>query len=198
MQVCFLNIRQFRYSIDLFLFNSFNIQTDEDYICWNKDYKLTWNDFKGPVTKGPVVGKNKHTVAMASVSIRIKKSTFNKNEAVTKIHAIFDCNNSWAIINNNSAILKHEQGHFDIGEIFARKLRKKLNNKRIKRHMLVKKKIKYSRKISQQLFDYQNLYDKETEHNMNKEKQNEWNERIKKELQELDIYSNPEIILKLK
>ena len=38
--------------------------------------------------------------------------------------------------------------------------------------------------------DYQNKYDKETDFSRNKEKQNEWLEKIREELDETDEFAN--------
>jgi|GEM_PF-4000295 len=41
------------------------------------------------------------------------------------------------------------------------------------------------------------LYDRETRFSVNEEKQKEWDKKIAKELEELEAYSNPEIIIDL-
>ena len=184
------------YIIALLLFvfiTSFISQSNNDVILWNKNYMLTWNDFKG---KEDIDKDN--TIAMSAVGIEIDKFTFNKKIGTTKVVAVFECKNSWTNTKSNTAGLKHEQGHFDITEIYARKLRKRLNNKRFKKSNVSKELEMAYNEIEQAKNDYQSLYDKETEHHKNFAKQLEWNAKIERELQELDKYSNPEIIIKLK
>jgi hypothetical protein len=91
------------------------------------------------------------------------------------------------VIFKSEDLLKHEQLHFDIVEIYSRKLREKFL-------VLDKMKSKLEDYIStynnirNDLVKYQGLYDSETEHSVNKEKQKEWEIKVAKELEELDTY----------
>ncbi len=169
------------------------LQPNEDIIEWKKDYKLTWDDFKGE----PDLSKG-NTIAMSAVSIKKYKFTFNKKIGISRVNALFNCKNSWSKTKKNEELLNHEQGHFDITEIYARKLRKKLNNKRFKRNTFSQEIDDIYNTVYKEAVEYQNLYDRETDHHKNREKQKEWDIKIAKELQELDKYSNPEITIKLK
>ncbi len=98
---------------------------------------------------------------------------------------------------NDSQLLIHEEGHFDITEVIARKFRKTLNTK-----------IRYFSDIDTLgtmvniLFDYKeeldSQYDEETTHGINKEKQLEWNKTIQKMLDSLKEYENPNGSITLK
>ena len=87
-------------------------------------------------------------------------------------------------------MLAHEQLHFDICELFGRKLYKeilvlrdsgKLNNRTIKR---------LHSKLKKQYSNYQDKYDNETEHSINQVEQLKWNSRICKELESMTMYSD--------
>jgi len=170
-----------------------NINENDCVIEWDKDRKLTWDDFKGKVPKS-----NRGMGAIAATGV-YKYYYYSKRKVSIKIVAIFDCNISWNSNNNDYEGLIHEQGHFDIAEIFARRLRKELNSIRIMKndgHIIKIEKIIYN--YEEQRKDYNKLYDKETKHSFHKEKQKEWNERIARELEELEKYKNPVIKIRLR
>src|SRR5919112_1484552 len=87
-------------------------------IEWNAERRLTWNDFKAQPDK------NSTNAALTSSSINIEFG-YNSSGLKYNIKCRFDKNSSWGRIKNDY-ILSHEQGHFDIAEIHARKLHKAL------------------------------------------------------------------------
>lgn len=177
----------------ILLFYSFTLtNNNEDCIIeWNKNRKLTWNDFKGEIPK------IKNGAAISGTGVFTNFSYSNRKINI-KIIAVFDCNKSWTNTDNNEALI-HEQGHFDIAEIYARKLRMELSIiGRTKKEGHIMQINKYINDKEQQRKDYNKLYDKETKHSINKEKQKEWNERIAKELEELEEYKEQIIEIKLK
>ena len=100
--------------------------------------------------------------------------------------------------NNNVVLLSHERGHFDLAEIEIRKLRKKLLEMHLNRQnaeSMIKQAATETLAEEQTISD---LYDKETNFSTNKEKQKEWEQKIKKQLQELSAYANTVIKVPLK
>jgi len=90
-------------------------------IEWSEDRPLTWQDFKGrPDYKtgwGGVTFRNILYSYNCEFRDSVYKITFN-------IKSVFDTQKSWvkrAQMANDYA-LSHEQGHFDINELFARKM----------------------------------------------------------------------------
>jgi predicted secreted Zn-dependent protease len=78
--------------------------------------------------------------------------------------------------------LLHEQGHFDITELYARKL-----DEAIREYNFNPKKFKTDldqiyKDIMDEKEDRQNRYDLETDFSRNQEKQAEWIKKIQKEL----------------
>ncbi len=88
-------------------------------------------------------------------------------------------------------VLKHEQGHFDIFEIFARRCRKALMEAKLTNKNAAKKILEIIEKNRQQAYKYQDKYDKQTQHSQKVEKQEEWNKKIAAELKELEAFSSP-------
>jgi len=176
----------------IFLFLSFSSKNDRyiktEYgpaIEWSPSVKLEWNDFKA---------KEKSTsgfaVATSTCGFGLESETKNGNTS-HKIYVRFYCDESWRNSNVKiPAVLAHEQLHFDICEIYGRKLFKEL--------LKLKKSGKLTDNKAEDLYnnmmnaynDYQDLYDLETDHSTNGKKQVEWNEKIKRELNSLAAYSD--------
>lgn len=158
----------------------------EKQIEWSKNRKLTWNDFKGKVVLYQPFDAESHCgFGFKSNVVKL----FGKT--TMKITNTFDCNSSWVSpkSKNNNKLLEHEQLHFDLSEIYARHLRKKLFEKKLSYFNVVNE----SNKIFYEVFDLykerQNLYDTETKHGTEEIAQKKWKETIQNELNELEAYS---------
>jgi len=147
------------------------IQPTDDTFHWNAGRKLTWEDFKG-------IPDTSDKAAAASTA-----STLGYNYTYTPdttfhffTYAIFVKNYSWVKEgwDRTAYELNHEQRHFDITEIYARKLA--MAFKRYKLNKNDRKRIYDS--LSTEWDKIQDLYDKETKHSINIEKQKEWDKKI--------------------
>lgn len=87
-------------------------------------------------------------------------------------------------------ILAHEQGHFDITEIFARKLNEALQNYQFNRKSLKRDIGQIYQSIVRQKEEYQKAYDAETDHSRKRKLQYDWLEKIEDLLEETEPYSN--------
>ena len=87
-------------------------------------------------------------------------------------------------------ILTHEQGHFDIAEIFARKLNKLMKEYNFDWNTYRQDLKKIYQDVLDEKEDMQNKYDEETNHSINKEKQEEWLKKISGKLKELDAWAD--------
>ena len=96
--------------IPLFLFS----QKDAESINWSEEKKLVWEDFKAAPQKNGDVAALTATHLGFAYNVANGKITYD-------IECRFEKNRSWGLVKNDW-ILKHEQGHFDVAEIFARKL----------------------------------------------------------------------------
>ena len=165
--------------ISSLLFLSFTERRNEDYIPWNDDRKLSWDDFK---MASP---SNTRDAALTTTFIGF---SFSRNREGIKfdIECKFQKSRSWVRV-NNEYILKHEQGHFDIAEIFARKLNKEVTTflAKSKQHEELNK---IYTKVMTEKRDMQELYDDETNHSILKGKQAAWDKKIEDMLEELKEY----------
>jgi len=159
---------------------------ESDTLVWNEKRPLHWNDFRGEPEK---------RFAVASTTYDIKKSAaqINSHSAFVKIEAIFYCKRSWKKerwISNE--VLMHEQKHFDIVEIYARKFRRMILAKHYGSFKELQMAIDdFYPEIDKALDKYQDEYDDKTDSSMNGAKQREWEEKLMKELHSLDEYSAP-------
>ena len=154
---------------------------NDSLIEWTSHGKLIWEDFQGKPKKDP-----KNMVAVTQAVIKIIEVFWTNDTVPTyKLQCYFVKNKSWTIVEDNET-LKHEQIHFNICELVARKLRKAFTqlNEELESDTQV-----YDRKYYE-LIEYlngiQNQYDSETY--FNTKKQNEWKIKIERELKSLDKY----------
>ncbi|MGZ4089700.1 MAG: DUF922 domain-containing protein [Bacteroidia bacterium] len=168
-----------------FILTLCSFQQGKDIIAWQENVPLTWDDFNG---------KPEPRFAAASTSYDILKQVNKKNEKLTlvKIEAVFFKNKSWKKKNwINDEVLAHEQKHFDIVELFARKLRKKLSETKFKNHNEIEIKFQELYDINDSEMDkYQDKYDEETDGSMNGDQQRAWQKKIAKEIKELDDFKS--------
>lgn len=100
------------------------VQLLSDSIKWSPDYKLNVGDFmKSTIgsTTAQYDSSKYSLLAYSSVALGyIFKS--EKGKLIFEPFALFIRSRSW-MKSPDEAVLKHEQGHFDITEIYARKLK---------------------------------------------------------------------------
>ena len=179
----------------LFL-SSFNTQnptclkTDNGYtIDWQNHYKLKQSDFKAN-KKWSLGNTVANTYSGFGYCI-----TDNNGIITGSIFVRFYCNKSWfksdlGDTEDISYILKHEQLHFDICELFGRKLYKGILSL-INSNKLSQRNIdKIQSKLEKQYSNYQKAYDKETNHSINVNEQRRWEKKVKNELEKLSGYSD--------
>ncbi len=151
---------------------------DEEFIEWYPGNRLTWDDYHA---KPSLLSD---AAAITSTALGIEYHVRN-NELTYKITCRFSKMRSWGRFRTDY-ILQHEQGHFDITEIFARKLAKTL-----KEYDFDSRKYKHDleeiyKRIMDEKEEFQDQYDNETDFSRNKEKQTEWLKKIEKELSKYD------------
>lgn len=151
---------------------------------WDKNVKLTWGDFTGIVPVNPQHGAITH----AGINYT---SSFINDTLNLDIIACFTKNQSWVDVEKESDYaLDHEQRHFDIAEINARKFRQyalKWDGK----YNITTYLSDGSDIFFKSMNDMQTLYDKETRHSQNKPFQQKWDKKIDSLLNVYSAYENP-------
>lgn len=169
--------------LSTFFFPATSSTKTADEIVWNSARKLSWDDFRCAPLGGRLTGAA--TYASIKAVPRVVNSWNNKLDVEVK--AIFRCDKSWAKeqAKTSDYLLNHEQRHFDIAEIFARKIRQELDEYRItaKNYQGIKKAV--IEKWFQEYDAYDRSYDKFTVHGLNSERQEQWNQDIDEQLANL-------------
>lgn len=164
--------------VSIILFSQYN----EEFIDWSTEKKLSWDDFKGNALKTGDVA------ALTATHLGFSYNIVNGKISYT-IECRFEKNKSWGKVKTNW-ILNHEQGHFDIAEIFSRKLFKAVSAYRFNRATFQSDLDIIYQKIVEEKDQYQQLYDLETDHSRNKLKQEEWWKKISEDLNDLKSWVN--------
>jgi hypothetical protein len=172
-----------KYFFLLTVFPAFCFAQDkhEELIDWKSTRQLTWSDYKAK--PDPSSDAAASTTTYLGIEYKMDEKGF-----AWKIQCRFSITRSWGR-SKTDFILKHEQGHFDIAEIFARKL-----NKQMSEYQFNKTTYKTDLKsiydgITTEKEEFQDLYDSETDHSRKKEQQIEWLKKIEKMLEDLKDYS---------
>ncbi len=167
----------------IFFFISVSAQTsygqDLEEMLWSSERRLTWEDFRGEVPRGS------GAAATTASGITYQFSSIETQggmEVDFVVSAFFYPEKSWykpSIC--NELVLSHEQLHFDISELYARKMRDVLRKTRFTKNVKAEIRAIYKR-ILKELDFFQNRYDKETNFSRDREKQLIWNSKIQEAL----------------
>src|SRR6266436_4042982 len=91
-------------------------------IEWSADRKLKWDDYKRKPKDGTGLD-TESAVYFTALGVGCKEG-----KVVNQVRAVFEPDESWVDpTKKTDQLLKHEQGHFDLAELSARKLRKALD-----------------------------------------------------------------------
>lgn len=167
--------------ISLTGFSQKNSKLLKDTLIWSADYELSKSDFQGKAKKG---------YAGNAATFIYLYTQENNGEMQFVVEALMSKTKS-ALSTNSEYMLKHEKGHFDICEIYARKLRQRMQKKDFMKVKNINAEISgMYKQIIEELKEAQDKYDNQTEHSMNMAQQKSWDEKIIIQLRELDDYSS--------
>ena len=172
----------------------------DDFILWQENKKLKIQDFKAD--NKDTVKVNRQQFLGAISAIRIEYSSFQRNKNSVpdfSIKTYFDPNESWMLLKNDY-VLQHEQIHFDLTELYARKMRKSiesLRQKNVTNISIYRKKIQrwnaMKEKASNQFdADNQDYYIKIGQKILFQKnpKQEAWKKKIDRELFQYSLFKN--------
>lgn len=155
--------------------------SNNNLIFYQQNQFLSWDDFKGK----PVEGSEAAALTNAGFALKLAfHRAGNTSQLVIDVNCNFSKKDSWVKPGNKSAyILNHEQKHFDIAYLntifFIQKLKKAtLTNAN---YAAVIQNL--HNECAAAMEKMQNQYDIETRHSLLTEKQEEWDEKISKQLE---------------
>jgi hypothetical protein len=195
LDIIFYGLRKFKFrqlsSLAFLLILVFGgFKPAESEITWG-ERDIIWSDFKG---KPKIYSKHAAEIAYA---IKLNSVQISKDSLGVKIVAVFLCNDAWTKTASDTA-LDHERRHFDLVEIYCRKMRKKLHeNTNINTTKLNKEVAAIFDSYKKECEKVQKQYDEETNHSLNYTSQLSWNAKIEKELLSLEAYVAPMVLIKL-
>jgi hypothetical protein len=168
------------FSIFIFFIGLSGWSQDDESIQWSPQHRLSWTDFRGKPLK------TAYAAATTASGISYQFSTMEtdgKYELDYTVTTYFYPTKSWYQPEVcDEVILSHEQLHFDISELFSRKMRKLLTEANFTKKDKAEVKAMY-RRIIKELEDFQNLYDHETNFSRDRKQQFIWNKKIAEALQ---------------
>lgn len=156
--------------------------TSTNMIYWSEDYQLTWDDFQA----APDYEKRNASALSASGIVHSKGC--KNGQIIYEVLSYFEKNESWVKEEARTDYhLKHEQIHFDITELYARKLREALSKEKFR----CGQEAEFENFVSQFITNWhqaQHNYDASSQHSMDKAAQAEWNKQVEIELENLEAF----------
>jgi hypothetical protein len=158
------------------LFSCIITNAQDSLILWSLSKPLQWADFSGPVKEGSEYD------AEVFAEVQYRYIFKDKNNFNFHVFATFNKNTSWSKKSKQSeTLLKHEQMHFDLAELYARKLQEEFE-KYDYTDNYAKEIVAIFEPIKNEYHLMQLKCDEETNHSLNKQKQVEWEAYIHTEL----------------
>lgn len=160
----------------------------EKEIIWTTGRLLAAADFKAERSPLPASGLG----AVSDCGISFASSAANAFAKVRfSVQAVFTTGRSWIHPEhtNDSDLLNHEQKHFDLCELYARKLYKELMDAGLTAATMQQANNIF-KAVYNEYNERQYKYDTETEHGTNREEQVKWNAIILEELNALNAYAD--------
>ncbi len=146
---------------------------NDDIIIWSAARLLTWNDFKKVKNKKEDVQKK----AISSIGLRFI-AVYNQYKTCSfEVVPYFDKKHSRITAKRSELLLKHEQYHFNIAELLARKFREHqdtLDQEKLEKneYELV---INWYKRVYK---SYQDNYDSATKHGADVKNQKNWKRKL--------------------
>ena len=153
--------------------------TAKDKFQWMEHAKLSWEDFRGDVN-----ATHEESAAATCCSIGFKtKAPAAGGKPEIIVYNTFYVNKSWVRTDARIAsILDHEQGHFDLCEIYTRKLRDRMHDIDLATPGMKQTLMQIYAEVSKEYEARQQAYEQETTHGTDIATQKKWQDMIANEL----------------
>ena len=160
----------------LFFYLYNNAQAHCDSIQWSETPVLRWNHFKAMPDNTAPYG------ALSEVYIRYDY-TISGKLAQFHFSCCFSTCQSWIKATTRPELLAHERDHFNLAEYYKRQLAEIIVNEKFSRSTIDAKVDSIGKLINQRRSEMDVLYDQETKHSLNQERQAVWSKKIRQMLQ---------------
>lgn len=152
-----------------------------DRIAWSSTRRLNWEDFQAI----PEEGNPHHALTAANLAVDAK---CKDNKFYYEVKCVFLTGESWSKNKQSEKLLAHEQLHFDLTEVHARLLRKKLRGIGNSCDLM---KTQLNTAVGTAFKEWkaeQDQFDKISRHGLDTEVQKEWAANIEQRLAALEAY----------
>lgn len=171
------------------LYKAENPRVYETEFTWTPERRLSWDDFRGPVQ--PYSSDN--IAAATFCAIGFETNTVSQNNPTLRVNVFntFYTRKSWIREEEkNPEILAHEQGHFDLCELYTRKLRERMSNVKVDVASLRATLKGIYAQLQQEYQERQQLYEDETNHGLIYDQQDRWEAMITQELAQMEKWKD--------
>jgi hypothetical protein len=166
----------------------------QDVIPWDGPTQLKWRDFKGRVDSR----SKADAMTAAQINSEGTKSSTDGKKMLFVIAAEFIPRKSWVRKNaKKEELLNHERLHFDICELYCRKLREQISKTKWTRKSFNKSFKKLYKRNWKTYTKRQKEYDSQTRHGILSVEQLRWQKMIAKELKSLERFESLELVMPL-
>jgi hypothetical protein len=149
---------------------------------WQPGILLTWNDFTAPPPEHP-----RHDAETATGISASAWSCDQGRLVVVGARAYFNRLTSFALAEKADAgLLKHEQGHFDLTELYARELRARIRATPCedREPAVIQAAVDEAvRDVNREFLVESERYDRETDHGRDKVGQQHWDQQLRDRLE---------------
>ncbi len=148
------------------------VAQEADAIRWHPEFRLAWSDFRATPPASTRIAAT--TASGISYSYRAN-GTGGRYTLDFEVDTFFYPDKSWYHPEScDEVVLSHEQLHFDISELFARKFRKRLQDGVFTGDVKTEVRSLFT-DINRELSEFQERYDRETDYSRDREAQMQWN-----------------------
>ncbi len=168
--------------IHLIIYNLTFSASTQPPIIWSENRKLTWSDFKGkPDINSAGSASTACKIEIRPVNVLVDEKGNIKNYKSLKSVALFFPDLSW-VKKKKPHLLLHEQLHFDIVELYSRKLNRKFTELKTRKITKFESYVNSYKKLWAKCRKTQQQYDTETDHGRLVEINKIWTDKITNEL----------------
>lgn len=166
--------------IEVAFYRADNPHEAEQSFRWDASRPLTWDDFRGGIRHGA----SNNIAAETSCGIGIETNLVSSG-GVVHVYAFntFDKRESWVRAGfERIDVLLHEQGHWDICELYTRKMQARFDATNISGANIHQAVSAIYDAVSAEYLARQEQYEQETQHGIVETEQKRWMQMIGKEL----------------
>jgi hypothetical protein len=170
---------------------------DNDILYWTQKYRLAFSDFHGKAPKRDTTLADAsattltHRLGSVLTGINVHYESKGGKVAFT-IQAALKKASSWIRNYGDTITLKHEQGHFDLCEVYARTLRRDIQRATsLSGAEAIYKRVSAAEEQEQDCYDKENTFRSGGITPF-------WREKIATRLKELEAFKNPVVMLAIR